>query len=274
MLGLMNMLAAIPLWGLLMLVAVLSTAISWVLVALVRRWFPHPHLKENNEFVGFTYAVYGLIYGVVLAFTIVTAWQRFYEAESVVMKEVTALSELWRDAGAFSPEVRAGIHRDLKEYVSSAIDKEWKAMAEKGAADPATQSIYEHLWTNSYRINPTTRNQEAFLTEYLARINELSGQRRLRLTYCLAEMSGILWIVLLAGAVPTVAFTLCFATKHGWVHVMVTSFLTGLIMLCLLVTFSLQYPFSGRVAVNSEPFKELKRAMELRESADAAGSRK
>ena len=64
MLGLMNMLAAIPLWGLLMLVAVLSTAISWVLVALVRRWFPHPHLKENNEFVGFTYAVYGLIYGV------------------------------------------------------------------------------------------------------------------------------------------------------------------------------------------------------------------
>jgi lysylphosphatidylglycerol synthetase-like protein (DUF2156 family) len=87
-------------------------------------------------------------------------------------------------------------------------------------------------------------------------------------------MSGILWIVLLAGAVPTVAFTLCFATKHGWVHVMVTSFLTGLIMLCLLVTFSLQYPFSGRVAVNSEPFKELKRAMELRESADAAGSRK
>ena len=87
-------------------------------------------------------------------------------------------------------------------------------------------------------------------------------------------MSSILWMVLLAGAVPTVAFTLFFATKHGWVHVMVTSFLTGLIMLCLLVTFSLQYPFSGRVSVNSDPFKELKRAMELRESADAADSRK
>jgi hypothetical protein len=274
MLALMNMLGAIPLWGLLMLVAVLSTAISWVLVARVRRWFPHPHLKENNEFVGFTYAVYGLIYGVVLAFTIVTAWERFYGAESVVMREVTALSELSRDAGAFSPEARAEIRRDLKEYVSSAIDKEWKAMAEKGEADPATQSIYEHLWMGSYKINPTTRNQEAFLAEYLARINELSGQRRLRLTYCRTELSSILWIVLLAGAVPTVAYTLFFATKHGWVHVMVTSFLTGLIMLCLLVTFSLQYPFSGRVAVKSDSFEELKRAMELRESADATGSRK
>ena len=261
-LALMNVLAVVPMWVLL------------VLVALMRRRFPHPHLKENNEFVGFTYAVYGLIYGVVLAFTIVITWGRFYDAERVVIKEATVVSELWRDAGAFSPAVRAEIHRDLKVYVASVIDKEWRTMAENGTADPGTQAIYERLWTHSYKIKPATQNQAAFLTEYLERINELSGERRQRLNYCRAELSGLLWLVLLAGAVPAVVYPLLFATKHGWVHVMITSFLTGLIMLCLLVTFSLQYPFSGQLAVQSKPFKELKRAIEQRESADAKGSRK
>ena len=273
-LALMNVLAVVPMWVLLVLVAVLSSGISWVLVALVRRRFPHPHLKENNEFVGFTYAVYGLIYGVVLAFTIVITWGRFYDAERVVIKEATVVSELWRDAGAFSPAVRAEIHRDLKVYVASVIDKEWRTMAENGTADPGTQAIYERLWTHSYKIKPATQNQAAFLTEYLERINELSGERRQRLNYCRAELSGLLWLVLLAGAVPAVVYPLLFATKHGWVHVMITSFLTGLIMLCLLVTFSLQYPFSGQLAVQSKPFKELKRAIEQRESADAKGSRR
>lgn len=270
--ALMNVLSVVPMWVLLVLVAFLSLGISWVLVALVRRRFPHPHLKQNNEFVGFTYAVYGLIYGVVLAFTIVITWGRFYDAERVVIKEAALVSELWRDAGAFSPAVRAEIQRDLKTYVASVIDREWKSMAQHGAADPTTQAIYEHLWTHSYEIKPATLNQTVFLTEYLARMNELSGERRQRLMHCRAELSGLLWLVLLAGAVPTVAYALLFATKHGWVHVMVTSFLTGLIMLCLLVTFSLQYPFSGQLAVQSKAFKELKRAIEQRESADAKES--
>ena len=67
MIALMNVTSLVPLWLALLIVAVLSAVLSWLLVALVRRWWPHPTFKENNEFVGFTYAVYGLIYGVVLA---------------------------------------------------------------------------------------------------------------------------------------------------------------------------------------------------------------
>jgi hypothetical protein len=47
-----------------------------------------------------------------------------------------------------------------------------------------------------------------------------------------------------------------------------------LIILSLLVTFSLQYPFSGQMAVQSKPFKELKRALEQRELADVEAMQK
>jgi len=76
------------------IIVALSALVPWVAVRLVRRLWPHPVFKENNELVGFTYSVYGLIYGVLLAFTIVVAWQRFEETERLVLNETTFLSHL------------------------------------------------------------------------------------------------------------------------------------------------------------------------------------
>src|SRR5574340_1844345 len=73
-----------------------SVVLPWLAVRLVRRLWPHPVFKENNELVGFTYSVYGLIYGVLLAFTIVVAWQRYADTEQHVMQEATILSDFWR----------------------------------------------------------------------------------------------------------------------------------------------------------------------------------
>jgi hypothetical protein len=55
----------------------LSALVSWLATRAVRRIWPHPAFKDSHELAGFTYAVYGLIYGVLLACTIVVAWQRF-----------------------------------------------------------------------------------------------------------------------------------------------------------------------------------------------------
>jgi len=60
----------------------LSALVSWLATRAVRRVWPHPAFKDNHELVGFTYAVYGLIYGVLLAFTIVVAWQRLRKPSS------------------------------------------------------------------------------------------------------------------------------------------------------------------------------------------------
>ncbi len=256
--------ANMPLWLLIPLVLVFSVALSWVLVVLARRMWPHPMLKENNEFVGFTYAVYGVVYGVVLGFTIVTAWTRFEEADSIVMRETTVLSELWRDAKGLSPDVCNAVHTDLQAYVASVIDQEWLEMGEFDRPHPETQRIYERLWSHTYDIKPESKSQEAFMAEYLTRINELSVERRLRLLYAHAEIHLILWLVMLIGAFPTVAYALLFATKHSWVHVVISSFLMALIVLCLVVAYSLQYPFTGVVSVKPDAFKDLQAAFQHR----------
>jgi len=253
----MHTLAMWPLWLTVSGVFVISAALAWLLVTVVRRRAPYPLLKENNELVGFTYAVYGLIYGVLLAFTIIVAWERFAETERIVMHEVTILSQLWRDAKAFPPEVSEGLHSNLLVYTQSVIEDEWPVMATAGKSHEKTRRIYEQLWERTYKLAPQTKNQEAYLTEVLSDINQLSANRRLRILYSRTEINGILWLVLFVGAAPCIGYTLLFASRHGWVQVVITFSVMLIVLLSLLVALSLQYPFTGDVSIQPEAFHEL-----------------
>jgi hypothetical protein len=253
----MHTVAQWPLWLLVVGVFLFCLGAAWTLVALVRRYAPYPMFKENNELVGFTYAVYGLIYGVLLAFTIIVAWERFAETERIVMHEVTSLSEMWRDCKAFPPAESDGIHSNLIAYARSVVADEWPSMAAQGRAHPQTMKIYEQLWARTYTLRPETKTQEAFLAEVLSDINQLSANRRLRLLYSRTEINGILWLVLFVGSVPCIGYTLLFANRHGWVQVLITMFVMLIVLMGLLVALSLQYPFTGDVCIHPEAFQNL-----------------
>jgi hypothetical protein len=71
------------------------------------------------------------------------------------------------------------------------------------------------------------------------------------------EINGVLWLVLLIGAVPTVAYPLLFSNRHAWVHVVIMASIMVIVMLGLLVTVSLQYPFTGEIRIEPEAFRQL-----------------
>ncbi len=260
----MHTVAQWPLWLLVVGLCVFSLAAAWGLVALVRRYAPYPAFKENNELVGFTYAVFGLIYGVLLAFTIIVAWERFAETERIVMHETTVLSELWRDIKVFPAADRDGIHSNLLAYAQSVADDEWPEMAARGKASPKTAAIYEQLWDRTYVLHPETKIQEGYLAEVLSDINQLSANRRLRLLHSRTEINPILWLVLLVGAAPTVGYTLLLANKHRWIQVCITMSIMLIVLLSLLVVLSLQYPFTGDVSIQPEAFRDLLEAFHQR----------
>jgi len=234
----------------------LSALVSWLATRAVRRIWPQPAFKDNHELVGFTYAVYGLIYGVLLAFTIVVAWQRFAETEQLVMHEATLLSELWRDSVVARPFVRDDVQKNLIAYAQSVIDDEWPVMAH-GRAHPQTERLYSRLWALTYHFEPSTKLQEAYMGEFLARMNELSAARRLRILHSRMEIHGVLWVVLVIGAVPTVSYPLLFSSKHAWVQTAITGSILVIVTLGLLVALALQTPFSGEVSISPEAFREL-----------------
>ncbi len=253
---LMLKIVQLPLGVSLIIILALSAAVPWLAVLLVRRIWPHPAFKENNELVGFTYSVYGLIYGVLMAFSIVVGWERFSDTEQLVLREMTVLSQLWRDSVVARPFIRDDIQKHLLSYAQSVVDDEWPTMASQGQANPKTEKIYESLWAITYRFEPKTKIQQGYMDHFLGRMNELSNARRLRILQSQMKVHRGLWLVLLTGALPTMFYPLLFSNKHAWVQVVIMGCIMLIVLLCLLLTLHLEHPFSGVRSIQPEAFRE------------------
>ncbi len=266
----MHTVANCPLWISVSLILSFSLVLALVGVTLVRRRWPHPAFKENNEFVGATYSVFGLVYGVLLAFVIVVSWTSFSDTEQVIINEATCLSELWRDAQGFSQPERDMIHDDLITYVESIIVDEWPSMAHRGEPNVKTQEAYEEIWRNFYEFKPANKVEEIYLGEALTRMNELSKNRRERIMLSSSELYPLLWLVLIVGALPTGLYTLFFAAKHVGIQYLVTFFMIGLISLSLLLVLTLQYPFTGDNSTEPAAFGTLLASFHQRQAEQFA----
>src|SRR5262245_46836642 len=253
-----------------MIVRLLAVAVSVVVVMLlthvIRRRVGYAVLKENNEFAGFMYSMIGLVYGVYLAFTIIAVWEQFSAAEEVTTAEATHLSTLWRDAQALPAEDRTASQRQLLEYADSVVHDEWPAMAGQHGPAARTSAIYEDLWRRYYAVQLDAGSpvQIAFYQETLRRLNDLSLLRRRRLLAAQSELPQLMWILLLAGGVVTVLFTLVFGTRHAWVQYAVIAVVTSLVTFSILLVDAMQYPFSGDVSIRPEPYESVIVSMKAR----------
>ena len=84
-------------WGIfaqLAFIAVVFGGGSIVGLCVVRRLVPLDRLQKNHEVAGVTFGALGAFYGLVLAFVIVAAWERFNEATANAHDEATALESL------------------------------------------------------------------------------------------------------------------------------------------------------------------------------------
>lgn len=261
----MRTLALMPSWIIGTLIIGTSVLLAVVLTHLVRRRIPHAVLKENTEFVGFTYAVLGVIYGVILAFTVVVVWEQFSQAERSATQEVTYLSELWRDAQVFPTTTRTEIQRRLIAYTRSVIGKEWATMARSGTRNIDTERNYEQIWDAYYAFHPQSALQRTYYGKSISELNEMGRQRRMRLLASQMELPTILWVFLVTGGVLTVAFLYFFAPKYVASHALVTASLAGLISFSLFLVMSLQFPFTGDVSVKPDAFRELVVSFQERE---------
>src|SRR5271168_3703433 len=93
-------------------------------LCLVRWLVPLERLQKNHEVAGVTFGVLGAFYGLVLAFVIVAAWERFNEANAYALSEATALESLYKLGAAFSEPMRSQLDLAILEYSHRVIEKE------------------------------------------------------------------------------------------------------------------------------------------------------
>src|ERR1700730_7019742 len=141
-----------------------ATQIIFVIVAfgggsiaglcLVRWLVPLDRLQKNHEVAGVTFGVLGAFYGLVLAFVIVAAWERFNQANTDALQEATALESLYKLGSAFSEPMRTQLDSGVLRYAHRVVDEEWPQMA-NNTFQPGKVGAHE-MWPRCSHIAPRT----------------------------------------------------------------------------------------------------------------------
>lgn len=230
----------------------------------VRRVVAPEKLAENNDYVGFTFSILSLIYGIYLAFTVVVVWQQYGDAEEKVTREVTTLAAIWRNVEPLPAAERHQLRADLIDYTRDVIASDYPKMAH--GLTTTSNAKYDRIWTDFYRIQPDAADvrQVAFYEAAIARLNEFAIARRERILASNAALPASMWVLLVIGAAGTIVFTWFYATRYLSIQVAATTFLSAVIIYGVLLVAMLENPFGSGVSVGPEPFQEVLQLFEKR----------
>lgn len=232
-----------------------AVALSVCGTLLTQRFIHHSRLKLHNDISGPIFNTLGVIYAVLLAFVVIIVWQKFDRVRTNMEMEVNCLANLYIDAEAFREPFKQEVRSHVRAYTREII-KEWEMLA-KGKGSPAAKKAIEKLFMLYSGYSPEGETEKAFFEESIDKVNELLDLRILRLIEAGSGIHYLLWLVLIAGGVITISFTIFFGSESLGAKILMSTLLAILIALVLFTTLEFSFPFTGVARIPCKSFEQL-----------------
>ena len=244
----------VPAW--LLFVAVVAAIVGLVLflVWLVRRLVPAVREGFDAEVAAQMLGVVAALFGLLLAFVVVIAYQSYGDAQSNVTDEADALAAIVRDSDAFGQPDGGRARRAVGAYVRAVVDDEWPRTHD-GKDSRRAQLAVDGMYRAIQAIDPGSPKEAAFYDDSVRRLNDALEARRNRLQDAVGGLPWVISALLLVGSIVIIGYTVLVgsrsagSTRSGLERSRSSS------VLSLVVLLDLSYPFSGDLAVDPGPFR-------------------
>src|SRR5260370_1801487 len=126
--------------------------------------------KAHNDVAGFTFAIVGVLYAVLLAFIAIATWESFSRASDIVENESDYAGGMYLDTAGL-PDAKGQEIRDaLAKYVSVVVDVEWPIQRTGKTPDQGSKPLRD-LATAIATIHPQTQGEAVCGAEVLKKLN-------------------------------------------------------------------------------------------------------
>jgi hypothetical protein len=238
---------------------------------MLRRFCELENLQSNNEVAGAKFGAIAAFYSVLLAFIVVVVWNGYTEAASICQQEAADCQILYRLSEGIDPERGEGapVRAALTDYLRSVIDKEWPLMSTHGFSHDtfAKFNLLSHSIVTA-QIRESSASAVNVHRQMLDTLAHLSMARNLRLLSSTTDVPGILWMILVLGAISTIAFASFFGSPNVIAQATMSGTVAMLLALILLAIFLLDNNFSGDLGIRPTALNEILSVIQTAE-ADA-----
>lgn len=232
-----------------------SAGLSIAGLLFIRQKFSYKFFKDNHEVSGFLFNALGLIYAVLVAFVVYSTWTDYDDAKHNADQEANQVHQLFLLSRGLPEEYHNPISETLIKYTSSVLNVEWQLLS-IGEFDQKSKETLIDLWHLYMKINTLQNSEQSIVyTESLKRLVDLTDFRRLRILSSQDHTPGIIWTVIIIGALTSIGFSLFFGGKSLMIQAIMTGLFAMTNALILLLILVLDHPYSGDVKISSEAFE-------------------
>jgi hypothetical protein len=225
---------------------IVALSVSAVLVAVLNKLWPISHRKLVNDVTGWQLGILGTTYGVILGFMLYTVWNDFRVAELNANLEATSLLTVSRIAGGLPSPAREAFQALGLKYAEAAINQDWPAMQMQQDSQ-ASERVVAEMWKVLTDLRESAGSNS--VDHLTSAMSDLSERRNLRAEEFQMRLPGILWLLLVAGAVATVGSACLLGNDNKWLHYCQVLALTFVVSVTLAAIADLARPFEGAVSV-------------------------
>jgi hypothetical protein len=240
-----------PLLGFLFVAVTVVVSVGGLV--LFRKAISHTRLENANAVSGQVFQLAGVLYAVLVAFLVVVVWEQFGAAEDATGAEASAITDLLRDSTALPMQTRYEVQQSLLTYTKDVIDDEFPRMRRGEQIEEQSGQLTE-VWDNYLKVQPESRNEISFFDQDIVRLNDLSTNRKTRVSTGQASIPGEMWVLLIGGGAVVMVFTFLFGTEDLLVHALAVGLTAALMGFVMYLIFALEHPFVGALSVQPDAY--------------------
>ncbi len=245
----------VGLWLLLAVSLVVAVLVGVGSMWLADRTLPKPPSDGHNGALSPFLTCVGLVYGALLGFTIVVAWEQFSSAEANVSNEASTLTTMYRQTVGMPVPEQTQMRELLRKYTTAVAGPEWEnAIRAGGGTESARDALNE-----MYRVLGGERSSVAsnpISQKFLDKVDTLASERSQRILDAEPRIPVVLWAGLLFGGVLLLMLGGFMRLGSARAHLLILSGVAVLLGLLLFIVFWLDHPFGNQLGVTSEPFEQ------------------
>lgn len=254
--SIVDFLFLLPQWLLAVVLNAWLMGTALVGIWVFRRWV-QPRLRLGYDDAYYAAALVQsamLLYGLVAALTAVGVWQRHSQVSDVVSAEAVAIASLWRDLGGYPQPVRDATRDTLRGYTEQIINEAWPQL-QQGRVPREGVVWMDRLQSQLFAFEPATESQKILHAETVRAFNQLVQQRRQRLDAVGAGLPGVMWTVLLPGAMGCIILCLFFHLENVRFQALLLLGVAGFLAMVLYVIIALDRPYSGETGITADSYR-------------------
>jgi hypothetical protein len=186
-------------------ICTLSISFSIASIYAIDRYLPISFRSHENEGLVIISAVVGIIYAMLVGFTVLYELETVDKADRAERAEAKIIFSIFRQTGNLPEPGAAKIREQIKDYARITIKDEWPAMIKgkpiTGTGDTVIKTIYQEL--NSF--TGLNENQQKSVDTIAIDNNELFQLHEERTDNDNSALTANLWLVLILGSVLTLS---------------------------------------------------------------------